>query len=37
MLDIPLSLAAIAFGAGSILGFIAFAAVCELVRRIRRG
>lgn len=36
-LDVPFSLAAIGLGAGAILGFIAFAGVCELIARIRRG
>ena len=36
-LDVPLSLAAIGLSAGAVLGFLALAAVCELVARWRRG
>ena len=35
-LDVPLSLAAIGLSAGAILGFLAFAAVCELIGRWRK-
>lgn len=35
-LDVPLGLAAASLGIGAIVGYIAFAAVCELVERIRR-
>lgn len=35
-LDIPVGLAMVALGAGSIIGILAFAAVCELIARLRR-
>lgn len=36
-LDGPLGLAMVGLGVGSILGLLAFAAVCELIGRVRRG
>lgn len=36
-LDEPLGILLVAFGAGSLLGIVAFAAACEFIERIRRG
>lgn len=35
-LDQPVALALIGFGVGSFVGILAFAALCELITRLRR-